>query len=253
MQQDKRVHSRLQECCGTAWALQQHEQQVPAMFAWLQGSLHLSKRRPVSLIQLAAICVLCRLLECWAAHPVPLQTSQVHAALEVLDESLRSHAPEIQAAAVATLGPFSHAYLAPLPARVRSVAVQLTLSGCVLNASLHSHIFEMQAAALAPSCTPAWHLCLPWCRACRVYALCDKQPDRCTMSHTSSGAQETEAMVRSYVEGVSQVAGPPPTRRGCAAALGVLPRQLLLPRAKLVLDALAQGMQVSSDPLHLAR
>ena len=58
------------------------------------------------------------------------------------------------------------------------------------------------------------------------------------------GVQSTEAMVRSYVEGVSQVAGPPPTRRGCAAVLGVLPRQLLLPRAELVLDALAAGMRV---------
>ena len=59
-----------------------------------------------------------------------------------------------------------------------------------------------------------------------------------------SAVQDTEAMVQSYVEGVSQVAGLPPTRRGCAAALGTLPTQLLLPRGQRVLQALAQGMQV---------
>ena len=59
-------------------------------------------------------------------------------------------------------------------------------------------------------------------------------------------------MVQSFVEGISQVAGPPPTRRGCAAALGTLPTQLLLPRAERICDALAQGMRVGSWHLFLA-
>ena len=63
--------------------------------------------------------MLCRVLECWAAQPVPMQSAQVLAAATVLDESLRSPSPEIQAAAIATLKPFSKAYLVPLPAEAR--------------------------------------------------------------------------------------------------------------------------------------
>ena len=64
------------------------------------------------------------------------------------------------------------------------------------------------------------------------------------LSSSHAGTQETEALVQSYVEGVAQVAGPPPVRRGCAAALGSLPAQLLLPRAEAILSALDTGMQV---------
>lgn len=63
-------------------------------------------------------CAVCRLLECYAAQPVPLQAQQRQAALAVLDESVRSPAPEIQAAAIETLGPFARSYLASLPAEV---------------------------------------------------------------------------------------------------------------------------------------
>ena len=56
----------------------------------------------------------CRLLECWAALPVPLTAGQVQAGHLVVDESLRSAAPDIQAAAVATLRALSCAYLPQL-------------------------------------------------------------------------------------------------------------------------------------------
>lgn len=57
-----------------------------------------------------------------------------------------------------------------------------------------------------------------------------------------------------YAHGVRDVSGPPPTRRGCAAALGVLPCQLLAPCADAVLQALAAGIKVSKwsvDARHL--
>ena len=51
-------------------------------------------------------------------------------------------------------------------------------------------------------------------------------------------------LVGQYAEGVQNISGPPPSRRGCAAALGVLPCQLLMASADHVLQALATGIKV---------
>ena len=57
-------------------------------------------------------------------------------------------------------------------------------------------------------------------------------------------AQATSELVQQYAQGVENVSGLPPSRRGCAAALGVLPCQLLAPCADQVLRALATGIKV---------
>ena len=74
--------------------------------------------------------MLCRLLECWAALPVPLGPPQVQAGHQGVEESLRSPSPDIQAAAVATLHAFSRAYLPQLGHEVLLSEMPSINTGC---------------------------------------------------------------------------------------------------------------------------
>ena len=114
----------------------------------------------------------CRLLECWAALPVPLTAGQVQAGHLVVDESLRSAAPDIQAAAVATLRALSRAYLPQLGLQVGLEPFSLRLhmflwsvaSVCIVwrqgetlgGVSSWSHWPQRCSAAPDGSAIPVW-------------------------------------------------------------------------------------------------